>query len=69
MRVNIDLDNDLIEKALKYSGLKTKNEVIHKALDEFVKYQMRIQMIALQGKVNWEGDLKKMRTYDKWEGR
>ena len=61
MRTNIDVDDDLMEKALKYSGLKTKKEIIHKALDEFVKYQMRLQMIALQGKVKWEGDLNKMR--------
>ena len=61
MRTNIEIDDDLIGKALKYSGLKTKKEIIHKALDEFVKYHMRLQMISLQGKVKWEGDLNKMR--------
>ena len=31
---------------------------------EYVKYQMRLKMISLQGKVKWVGDLDKMRTYN-----
>lgn len=61
MRTNIEIDDDLMKKALKYSNLKTKKEVIHEALNEYVKYQLRLKLLSLQGKVKWIGDLDKMR--------
>jgi Arc/MetJ family transcription regulator len=61
MRTNIEIDDDLMKKALKYSKLKTKKEIINEALMEYVKYQMRLKMLSLQGKVKWVGDLDKMR--------
>lgn len=61
MRTNIEIDDDLMKKALKYSKLKTKKEIIHEALNEYVKYQMRLRLLSLQGKVKWIGNLDKMR--------
>ncbi len=61
MRTNIEIDDELMKKALKYSKLKTKKEIINEALNEYVKYQMRLKMLSLQGKVEWIGDLDKMR--------
>jgi Arc/MetJ family transcription regulator len=61
MRTNIEIDDDLMKKALKYSKLKTKKEIINEALTQYVKYQMRLNMLSLQGKVKWVGDLDKMR--------
>ncbi len=58
---NIEIDDDLMNKALKYSKLKTKKEIINKALTEYVKYQKRLNLASLQGKVKWVGDLDKMR--------
>ena len=61
MRTNIDIDDDLMEKALKFSEGKTKKEIINTALSEYVKYQMRLKILSLKGKVKWVGDLDKMR--------
>ena len=61
IRTNIEIDDELMKKALKYSKLKTKKEIINEALNEYVKYQMRLKMLSLQGKVEWIGDLDKMR--------
>ena len=61
MRTNIEIDDDLMKKALKYSKLKTKKEVINQALSEYVKYQRRLSLASLQGKVKWVGNLDKMR--------
>jgi Arc/MetJ family transcription regulator len=61
MRTNIDIDDDLMEKALKLSEGKTKKEIINTALDAFVKFQMRLKILSLKGKVKWVGDLDKMR--------
>lgn len=67
MRTNIDIDDDFMSKALKYSKLKTKKEIVNEALNEYVKYHMRLKLLSLRGKGKWVGDLDKMRTYDKWE--
>jgi Arc/MetJ family transcription regulator len=61
MRTNIDIDDNLMEKALKFSGNKTKKEIINTALSEYVKYRMRQKMLSLYGKVAWVGNLDKMR--------
>jgi Arc/MetJ family transcription regulator len=61
MRTNVEIDDKLMSQALKYSRLKTKKEVINEALNEYVKYHMRLKLQSLQGKVKWVGDLDKMR--------
>lgn len=61
MRTNIEIDVTLMDQALKLSQLKTKKEVVHQALEHYVKRLKRLKMLALRGKVEWEGDLNEMR--------
>ena len=61
MRTNIVLNEDLIVEAMKLSHIQTKKEVVDTALKNYVAYLKRQGMKSLFGKVNWEGDLKKMR--------
>ncbi len=61
MRTNIDIDDDWMDRALKLSKNKTKKEIINTALESYVKYQLRLKMLSLQGKVKWVGNLDKMR--------
>lgn len=61
MKSTIEIDTDLMKKALKYSKLKTKKEILNTALEAYVKYQMRLTLLSLRGKVKWEGNLEKMR--------
>ena len=61
VRTNIDIDEKLMEQALKYSKGKTKKEIVNTALNEHVKYLMRMNLLALEGKVKWIGNLDKMR--------
>lgn len=63
MRTNIELDDKLIDQALQLSKAKTKKEVVALALADFVKSLQRQQLLALRGKVNWEGDLDAMRQH------
>jgi Arc/MetJ family transcription regulator len=63
MRTNIDLDATLVEQALKLSNAKTKKEVVTLALDNFVKQLQRQQLLALRGKVVWDGDIDAMRRH------
>ena len=61
MRTNVVIDDRLIKKALNYTGLKTKKEVIDYALKELVKRKRRKEILDLAGKLRWEGDLDAMR--------
>jgi len=61
MRTNVVIDDRLIKKAINYTGLKTKKEVINYALQELVKRKQRKGMLNLAGKLRWEGDLDEMR--------
>jgi len=67
MRTNIDIDDKLMKDAMKWTGLKSKKEIVNTALEEFIKFHKRQSMKKLQGKVEWIGNLDKMRTYDKWD--
>ena len=62
MKATIEIDEDLMKKALKHSGLKSKKEIVNTALEAYAKYQLRLKLLSLRSKVKWEGDLAKMRT-------
>lgn len=61
MRTNIEIDAALMEQALQLSHLRTKKEVVHQALEHYVRRLRRLKMLSLQGQVKWEGDLDEMR--------
>ena len=63
MRTNINIDDALLEKAMKISKAKTKKEAVERGLEELIKQAAREDMLALQGKVDWEGDLEEMRSH------
>ncbi len=65
MRTNIILDDELIEEGFKYSGVKTKRELIQLALREFVENRRRLNLLELEGKIEFaEGyDYKSMRGH------
>ncbi len=64
MRTNIDLDDKLLKKAMKLGKTKTKKEIIHKALEEFVKNKQKRNLLELKGKIEFskDYDYKKMRA-------
>jgi len=63
MRANIVLDPELVEEALKLSGAKSKRELIHLVLKEFVENHRRLNLLDLDGRIQFsEGyDYKSMR--------
>jgi Arc/MetJ family transcription regulator len=62
MRTNIELDDVLVNQAIKLSKLKTKREVIQEALKSYVASMKKKQLLNLKGRVSWEGNLKEMRS-------
>jgi len=61
MRINVELDDVLIKKAMDLTKIPTKKAVIHKALEELVKSNTRKEMLKYLDSGVWEGNLKKMR--------
>lgn len=53
MRTNIVLDGDLVEEAARLSGIKTKRELVHEALREFVASRKRKSLLELAGKIRF----------------
>jgi Arc/MetJ family transcription regulator len=62
MRTNIELDDALIEEAMRISGLKTKKAVVEEALRRMVTATRKSQAIANMRGLGWEGDLDALRT-------
>jgi Arc/MetJ family transcription regulator len=61
MRTNIVLDDKLIEKGMKYTGIHTKKRLVDFALRELISRKERKRILSLKGKLRWEGDLDEMR--------
>ena len=53
MRTNIVLDDNLVKEAFELSGAKTKKELIHHALKEFVENKRRLNLLDLEGRIEF----------------
>ena len=62
MRTNIVIDDELMDEALKASGLSTKKEAVEAGLKALIKIKSQERIRAFRGKLKWEGDLDDMRT-------
>ena len=61
MRTNVVIDDKLMDKALKASGLKTKKAAIEKGLMLLVQFSQQKMIRLYRGKLKWDDDLDKMR--------
>lgn len=55
-RTNIDIDDRLIRKALILTGLKTKREIVAKALELLVRSENRKGILRYYGKGVWRAN-------------
>jgi len=62
MRTNIEIDDNLMDDALKATGLKTKKEAVELGLKALIKLNKQASIRSLRGKLKWEGDLEEMRA-------
>jgi Arc/MetJ family transcription regulator len=61
MRTNIDIDDELMERTLKATGLATKRAAVEEGLRLLLRRHERQEVLALAGTVSWEGDLSQSR--------
>jgi len=62
MRTNIDIDDKLMNDALKATGLKTKKEAVELGLKTLIKLKKQERIKRFKGKLEWSGDLDEMRS-------
>jgi Arc/MetJ family transcription regulator len=60
-RTNIEIDDSLMRRARKLTGLKTKRQIVDKALELLVRSEARKGILRFYGSGIWRGDLKESR--------
>jgi Arc/MetJ family transcription regulator len=61
MQISIVIDDQLMDQAIRLSGLETKKAVVEQALKLYVQLLQQAALRELRGKLHWEGDLDQMR--------
>ena len=61
MRTRVVVDGDLLDEALRVTGLSSKKAVVEEALRLLIELRSQEEVKALRGRLRWEGDLDRMR--------
>lgn len=61
MRTNIEIDDELMERVMQVTGLKTKRAVVEEGLRTLIRLNDQKAILKLAGKVRWTGDLNESR--------
>lgn len=56
MRTNIDIDDQLMANAMEAGGFKTKKDAVEEGLRLLARRKTYDGLLALRGKLVWEGD-------------
>ena len=56
MATNIELDNELLSKAMELGKIKTKRQAVNEALLEYVKRREQLEVLDLFGSVDFDED-------------
>mgnify|MGYP001245963978 CR=1 FL=1 len=64
MASNLELDNELVSKAVKIGKHKSKKEAVNTALKEYIQYKEQLKVIDLFGTVEFDSkyNYKKLRN-------
>lgn len=60
-RTNIDIDDELMARAMKATGLRTKRAVVEEGLKQLAREEELRQALERLRGIGWEGDLDEMR--------
>jgi Arc/MetJ family transcription regulator len=56
MATNLQIENDLIEEALKLGEHRTKRAVVEEALREYVQRRKQLKVLELFGAIEYDDD-------------
>lgn len=61
MRTNIVINDELMNRVLRLTGLKTKREAVEQGLKALLQLKQQEEIRGYRGKLQWQGDLDDMR--------
>ncbi len=61
MRTNIEIEDKLLSEAMRAGGFKTKRATVEEGLRLLARKKAYRAILALRGKIHWEGDPDAMR--------
>lgn len=56
MRTNIDINDSLLDEAFSVSRMRTKKDLIHAALREYIRLKKRKDLTDLAGSIEFDRD-------------
>ncbi len=56
MASNLDIDEELLEQALKVGGHRTKKATVTEALREYIQRRKQLEVLDLVGKIGYYDD-------------
>ena len=60
-RTNVVLDEKIVSRAKKITGIRVTRQLIDYALQELLRHRRQRDILKLRGNIEWEGDLDAMR--------
>ena len=61
MRTRVLIDEELLDEAMKVTGLASKKAVVEEALRTLIRLKSQEEVKALRGQLHWEGNLDQLR--------
>jgi len=60
-RTVVDIEDRILKKAQKMTGIKKKVDIVNYALKKLVEQKEIEGILELKGKIEWTGDIEEMR--------
>jgi hypothetical protein len=60
----ITLEDSIVETLLSYTQAKTQKEAIYQAIQEYIRYQQRQELLTLRGAVEIEDNWQHLRNLE-----
>jgi len=64
MKATISLDNAVLEQLLAYTQAKTAKESITRAIDEYIRFKQRQELLGCRGSVDIEDNWQQLRDLE-----
>ncbi len=65
MKATISLDNTILEQLLAYTQAKTAKEGITLAIDEYIRFKQRQELLKCRGSVDIEDNWQQLRDLER----
>ncbi len=65
MKATISLDNAVLEQLLAYTKAKTAKESIAKAIEEYIRYKQRQELLGCRGAVEIDDNWQQLRELER----